>query len=281
MSAPRDTTARHRAPSSRPTGTPPASRPGGVEGRHRAPTAGTPALRRTGLAVACAGAALALIIPTTSAALPEASQTAVSVLAGAGRTAEAGGVGAVGSAPARPQSAARKTAAASAASNTAAEKAKQAARKKQAADRARAARTPQQRAGLQAPLSASTMTSPFGQRVSPITGQLDEMHTGQDFGAPAGAPVKAAGSGTVKEAGWHAYGGGNRVVIDHGNGLKTSYNHMSAIDVHVGQRIAQGQLVGAVGSTGASTGPHLHFEVFVQGKLVDPLPWLPGVAHRS
>lgn len=117
--------------------------------------------------------------------------------------------------------------------------------------------------------------------MSPITGQLDEMHTGQDFGAAAGTAVKAAGAGRVKEAGWHAYGGGNRVVIDHGHGLWTSYNHLSRIDVHVGQSVSRNDLVGAVGSTGASTGPHLHFEVYVNGTWVDPLPYLRGAAHRS
>ena len=73
-------------------------------------------------------------------------------------------------------------------------------------------------------------TSPFGYRVSPITGYAGELHTGQDYGAPCGTPVAAAAGGTVVEAGFQVGGGGNRIVVDHGNGLETTYNHLSTID---------------------------------------------------
>lgn len=127
---------------------------------------------------------------------------------------------------------------------------------------------------LSAPLKVLAPSSPFGDRVSPITGQIDEHHTGQDFAVASGTEVLAAAGGTVTFSGWHTYGGGNRVVVDHGNGLSTSYNHMSSNSVKVGQKVERGELVGISGSTGASTGPHLHFEVIVNDETVDPMGWL-------
>lgn len=127
---------------------------------------------------------------------------------------------------------------------------------------------------LSAPLDTVNMTSGFGSRINPLTGAAGEVHTGQDFGISCGTDVHAAASGVVESAGWHAYGGGNRIVIDHGHGLKTTYNHLSGIGVQVGDRIERGQTVGQSGSTGASTGCHLHFEVMVDGEKVDPLGWL-------
>ena len=110
------------------------------------------------------------------------------------------------------------------------------------------------------------VTSPFGQR-------WGRMHTGIDIGSSAGAPIVAAAAGTVLVAGW-VDGYGNTVVIDHGGGIATLYGHQSIIAVAVGQAATQGQVVGAVGSTGHSTGPHLHFEVRVNGSPVDPLGYL-------
>ncbi|WP_246165460.1 M23 family metallopeptidase [Arthrobacter yangruifuii] len=128
---------------------------------------------------------------------------------------------------------------------------------------------------LSTPLdSALVETSGFGHRTSPITGEAGEMHNGQDFAAACGTAVNAAASGTVVFAGWHPYGGGNRVVIDHGNGVETTYNHLAEIAVTVGTEINRGFLVGASGTTGSSTGCHLHFEVMVNGEVVDPLNWL-------
>ena len=128
---------------------------------------------------------------------------------------------------------------------------------------------------LAKPLNAEMVsTSGFGYRVSPITGMSGELHRGQDFAAACGTDVTAAAAGTVTFAGWHPYGGGQRVVIDHGNGVETTYNHLSAIHVAVGDTMDRGALLGASGSTGASTGCHLHFEVMVNGDVVDPLGWL-------
>jgi murein DD-endopeptidase MepM/ murein hydrolase activator NlpD len=99
------------------------------------------------------------------------------------------------------------------------------------------------------------------------------MHEGVDIAASSGTPIHAAASGTVIHAGWLG-GYGNLVVVDHGNGLSTAYAHASALLVGVGQHVTQGQTVSLVGSTGNSSGPHLHFEVRVNGSAVDPLGYL-------
>ncbi|KQR81994.1 peptidase M23 [Arthrobacter sp. Leaf337] len=127
---------------------------------------------------------------------------------------------------------------------------------------------------LGAPLEHLVSASPFGFRVSPITGGAGEFHRGQDYAAQCGTSVLAAASGTVTFSGWHPYGGGNRVVIDHGNGLETTYNHLSSSSVQVGQKVSRGDVVALSGTTGASTGCHLHFEVMVNGEVVDPTGWL-------
>jgi murein DD-endopeptidase MepM/ murein hydrolase activator NlpD len=119
---------------------------------------------------------------------------------------------------------------------------------------------------------SGTITSPFGYRRNPFGGGM-EFHQGLDIGAPMGTTITAAASGTVISAGW--YGGyGNYILIDHGGGMATGYGHCSQIFVSVGQQVQKGQAIGAVGSTGASTGPHLHFEVRIHGKPVDPAAYL-------
>ncbi|MDQ0665645.1 murein DD-endopeptidase MepM/ murein hydrolase activator NlpD [Arthrobacter ulcerisalmonis] len=127
---------------------------------------------------------------------------------------------------------------------------------------------------LATPLASLATASPFGYRVSPITGGSGDFHRGQDFVAQCGTSVLAAATGTVTFAGWHQFGGGNRVVIDHGNGLETTYNHLSSFSVKVGQTVSRGDVVALSGTTGASTGCHLHFEVQVNGEVVDPMGWL-------
>jgi murein DD-endopeptidase MepM/ murein hydrolase activator NlpD len=99
------------------------------------------------------------------------------------------------------------------------------------------------------------------------------MHTGIDFRGAPGEPVRATASGTVTAAGWSG-GYGRMVEIDHGNGLATRYGHLSEIEVSVGQSIKIGQTIGRVGSTGRSTGPHLHYETRVNGEAVDPQKFL-------
>ncbi|WP_223262992.1 M23 family metallopeptidase [Arthrobacter sp. NamB2] len=126
---------------------------------------------------------------------------------------------------------------------------------------------------LFAPLDALTPTSSFGLRTSPITGEAGEFHTGQDYAAPCGTPVFAADAGTVRAVGWHLWGGGNRVEVDHGNGLITSYNHLQRISVGVGESVDGGDPIAEVGTSGSSTGCHLHFETILNGEHVDPLRW--------
>lgn len=113
------------------------------------------------------------------------------------------------------------------------------------------------------------VTSPFGWRTHPIY-KTRRFHTGVDFGIASGTPVKAATDGRIVSAGWKgAYG--RCVIIDHGGGISTVYGHLSSISVRAGQTVSKGQMVGRVGSTGLSTGPHLHFEVRENGKPVNPL----------
>lgn len=119
--------------------------------------------------------------------------------------------------------------------------------------------------GLAWPVSGP-ITSGFGMR-------WGRLHAGVDIGVGFGTPIRAAASGTVVYAGWLG-GYGNLVVVDHGAGLSTAYAHQQAIYVSTGQRVSQGETLGEVGSTGNSTGPHLHFEVRVNGSAVDPLGYL-------
>jgi murein DD-endopeptidase MepM/ murein hydrolase activator NlpD len=112
------------------------------------------------------------------------------------------------------------------------------------------------------------MTSPFGVRIDPFVHQ-PSMHTGIDFHADIGDPIYATAAGTVVKAGWEG-GYGQMIEIDHGEGLSTRYGHMSEIDVSIGQRLRVGQIIGRVGSTGRSTGPHLHYETRVNGEPVNP-----------
>lgn len=121
------------------------------------------------------------------------------------------------------------------------------------------------------PTTSTYITSPFGFRIHPVTGVYTG-HTGVDIGVGMGSPVYAAADGRVIVAGW--YGGyGYAVVIDHGSGISTLYGHNSSVSVSVGQNVSQGQVVASSGSTGISTGPHLHFEVRINGSYVDPMSY--------
>ncbi|MEO6360716.1 MAG: M23 family metallopeptidase, partial [Sphingomicrobium sp.] len=113
------------------------------------------------------------------------------------------------------------------------------------------------------------ITSTFGWRRHPILG-FGRMHKGVDFGASWGSPIVAAASGQVTMSGW-AGGYGRQVRISHGGGIATSYSHMSSIVAEPGSFVRQGQLIGYVGSSGLSTGAHLHYEVYQSGQAVDPL----------
>jgi murein DD-endopeptidase MepM/ murein hydrolase activator NlpD len=122
-------------------------------------------------------------------------------------------------------------------------------------------------------------TSGFGVRSDPFLGR-PAMHTGLDFRAQMGDPVRATANGRVASSGW-AGGYGRMVEIDHGNGLSTRYGHLSEISVKVGDTIKIGQVIGAVGSTGRSTGPHLHYETRIDGDAVDPQKFLRAGVRLS
>jgi murein DD-endopeptidase MepM/ murein hydrolase activator NlpD len=120
-----------------------------------------------------------------------------------------------------------------------------------------------------------TLDSAFGGRRNPFGGPGYEYHEGQDIEAEIGTPVNATANGTVLCAGWQN-GYGQVIYIDHGNGLSTRYGHLSQINVSVGQTVSRGEIIGLVGSTGRSTGPHLHYEVRINNEPVNPIKYLPG-----
>jgi murein DD-endopeptidase MepM/ murein hydrolase activator NlpD len=122
------------------------------------------------------------------------------------------------------------------------------------------------------PAPGQAVTSSFGIRRDPLL-RTPAMHAGIDFRAAPGTPIQSAGAGTVVKAGWNG-GYGRMVEIDHGNGLTTRYAHMSRISVKEGEKISTGDIVGEAGSSGRSTGPHLHYEVRKNGDAVDPLRFL-------
>lgn len=127
--------------------------------------------------------------------------------------------------------------------------------------------------------SCTYLTSRFGLRVHPITG-VTKSHTGVDIGAQSGATIVAADGGTVVLAGVNS-GYGNCIMIDHGNGYKTLYGHMSSIAVSNGQTVSKGETVGYVGSTGLSTGPHCHYEVWKDGSRIDPEQFYSGLTFSE
>jgi len=127
----------------------------------------------------------------------------------------------------------------------------------------------QTRGGMTRPVAGGRETSAFGMRRHPILG-YSRFHKGVDFGAAYGSPIVAAAGGVVEYAGPHG-GHGNYVKLGHGGGMETGYAHMSRIAARVGQRVREGQVIGYVGSTGLSTGPHLHYEVYKGGVAINPL----------
>ena len=127
------------------------------------------------------------------------------------------------------------------------------------------------------PTSMASVSSGFGYRRDPFNGS-GAMHAGLDFRGPTGSPILAAAKGTVTFVGRKG-GYGNTVEITHGNGMVTRYAHMARFDVKQGARVDAGQRIGGIGSTGRSTGPHLHFEVRVNGRAVNPKPFLERAPH--
>ncbi|HTN13481.1 MAG TPA: M23 family metallopeptidase [Sphingomonadaceae bacterium] len=124
------------------------------------------------------------------------------------------------------------------------------------------------------PLAKLTLTSGFGMRTHPVLGGRRN-HKGIDLAAPSGTPVYAPADGVVARADWFS-SYGNYIQIEHGGELQTRYGHLSGFAVHAGEQVHKGDLIGYVGTTGRSTGPHLHYEVRVAGEAVDPSPYLVG-----
>ena len=118
--------------------------------------------------------------------------------------------------------------------------------------------------------SLNRIASGFGYRIDPVYKDR-RLHPGLDFTAPAGTPIYATADGVVKDAGFNTGGYGNRVVVNHGFGYETLYAHMVRIKARVGTRVKRGEVIGYVGSTGKSTGPHLHYEVHKNGTILDPI----------
>lgn len=131
---------------------------------------------------------------------------------------------------------------------------------------------PVEKSGFCWPIPGHThITSPYGYRVHPITGKV-KFHAGVDVGAPSGLPIHAASAGRVTIS-VYSRSYGNYVEIDHGNGVRTRYAHMSKRLCSVGDTVAQGDVIGEIGATGHATGPHLHFEVRVNGKTLNPMQY--------
>ena len=128
---------------------------------------------------------------------------------------------------------------------------------------------------LSHPVASVTITSRFGWRFNP-TGAGSQLHIGQDYAMACGSPVRAAEDGTVVQSEWAGHSG-QRVAIDHGNGVRTAYSHNSLLLARVGEKVKRGDLVALSGTTGNSTGCHVHFEVYLNGRWVDPALYLPRV----
>ena len=123
------------------------------------------------------------------------------------------------------------------------------------------------------PVRTAEFTSGYGTRTDPFRGGAAR-HQGIDLAAPMGTPIYATADGVVSEAGWNTGGYGNLIKVNHGRGIETRYGHLSAILVSAGQRVVRGQQIGRMGSTGRSTGSHLHYEVRIDNAAVNPIPFM-------
>ncbi|HEY8591758.1 MAG TPA: M23 family metallopeptidase [Sphingomicrobium sp.] len=128
------------------------------------------------------------------------------------------------------------------------------------------------------PVRTAAFTSSFGVRSDPFKGSA-AMHPGIDLAGPLGTPIYATADGKVLRSGWNSGGYGNLVEIEHGRGITTRFGHLSAILVRPGDKITRGQLIGRMGSTGRSTGSHLHYEVRIDGRAVNPIPFMKSTDY--
>jgi murein DD-endopeptidase MepM/ murein hydrolase activator NlpD len=143
--------------------------------------------------------------------------------------------------------------------------------------------TPTRRAGVSIPslmpVANPAMTSGYGMRIHPVLG-VRRGHRGIDLASPIGTPIHAAADGVISRADWFSTYG-LYVSIEHGGQIETRYGHMSRLNVAAGQSVHKGDIIGYVGTTGRSTGPHLHYEVRIAGVAVNPLPYLQGDVHAA
>jgi murein DD-endopeptidase MepM/ murein hydrolase activator NlpD len=128
------------------------------------------------------------------------------------------------------------------------------------------------------PVKTAAFTSGYGVRNDPFRGG-HAMHAGIDLAGPYGTPIYATADGTVERAGWNSGGYGNLIEVDHGRGIETRYGHLSRILIRAGAQVKRGQLIGYMGSTGRSTGSHLHYEVRIDGKPVNPIPFMKSTDY--
>ncbi|HET7817462.1 MAG TPA: M23 family metallopeptidase [Sphingomicrobium sp.] len=128
------------------------------------------------------------------------------------------------------------------------------------------------------PVKTAAFTSGYGVRSDPF-GRGAAMHAGIDLAGPSGTPIYATADGFVSAAGWNSGGYGNLVKLDHGRGIETRYGHLASIAVGPGQQVKRGQMIGRMGSTGRSTGSHLHYEVRIDGKPVNPIPFMKSTDY--
>ena len=128
------------------------------------------------------------------------------------------------------------------------------------------------------PVKSASFTSGYGVRSDPFSGGAAR-HMGIDLAGPTGTPIYATADGSVSDSGWNSGGYGNLIKIDHGRGIETRYGHLSKIVVSQGSRVKRGQLIGYMGSTGRSTGSHLHYEVRIEGRAVNPVPFMKSTDY--
>ena len=128
------------------------------------------------------------------------------------------------------------------------------------------------------PVKTAAFTSGYGVRSDPFRGGA-AMHAGIDLAGPYGTPIYATADGTIRRSGWNSGGYGNLIEVDHGRGIETRYGHLSAILVQPGQQVKRGQLIARMGSTGRSTGSHLHYEVRIDGRPVNPIPFMKSTDY--
>ena len=128
------------------------------------------------------------------------------------------------------------------------------------------------------PVKTASFTSGYGVRSDPFRGSA-AMHAGIDLSGPTGTPIYATADGVVTSSGWNSGGYGNLIKIDHGRGIETRYAHLSKVNVREGERVKRGQLIAKMGSTGRSTGSHLHYEVRIDGRAVNPVPFMKSTDY--